>query len=81
MRLAKVEHGHKLKHKLILGMMRLMTGHRAPDVVRTIMYRGEFFGRAFSRLCQATLRGPSAWTVGERELFAAVTSKFNECVF
>jgi hypothetical protein len=27
------------------------------------------------------MRGPSAWTVGERETFAAVVSRFNQCVF
>jgi hypothetical protein len=30
---------------------------------------------------QAVLRGPSPWSVGERELFAAFTSKLNQCVF
>jgi hypothetical protein len=27
------------------------------------------------------LRGPSEWSVGERELFAAYTSKLNHCRF
>jgi hypothetical protein len=27
------------------------------------------------------MRGPSDWTVAERELFAAFTSKLNQCVF
>jgi len=27
------------------------------------------------------MRGPSPWSVGERELFAAVTSRLNQCVF
>jgi len=27
------------------------------------------------------MRGPSEWSVGERELFAAYTSKLNQCVF
>jgi hypothetical protein len=27
------------------------------------------------------MRGPSGWTVGERETFAAVVSRFNQCVF
>jgi hypothetical protein len=29
----------------------------------------------------AVMRGPSEWTVGERELFAAFTSKLNQCPF
>jgi hypothetical protein len=27
------------------------------------------------------MRGPSEWTVGERELFAAFTSRLNQCPF
>jgi len=27
------------------------------------------------------MRGPSAWTVGERELFAAFVSRLNQCLF
>ena len=61
-------------------IMRLM-GSPAADVVRMLFYRPEFFGRPYSNCVQATMRGPSAWTVWERELFAAFTSRLNECVF
>jgi hypothetical protein len=27
------------------------------------------------------MRGPSQWSVGERELFAAFTSRLNQCLF
>jgi len=27
------------------------------------------------------MRGPSPWSVGERELFAAFVSRLNQCVF
>jgi len=27
------------------------------------------------------MRGPSMWSVGERELFAAFVSRLNQCVF
>jgi hypothetical protein len=65
---------------MILGIMRLMMGH-APGVVRTMFYRKEFFGRPFSELTHQVMRGPSDWTVGERELFAAFVSRLNQCVF
>jgi hypothetical protein len=81
MRLARVDHGHGLKYKLILALIRLTTGVRAPDVVRTLFYRPAFFGDRFSALLQAVMRGPSVWSVGERELFAALASKLNQCVF
>lgn len=81
MRVRRVEHGHRLKQKLILVLIRLLGGRRVPDVVKTLMYRPEFFGRAQCAWTQAVMRGPSDWSIGERELFAAFTSKLNNCVF
>lgn len=81
MRLERVEHGHRLPQKFILGMIRLIQRRRAPDILRTLFYRPEFLGRPMSAWTQAVMRGPSEWSVWERELFAAYTSKLNQCVF
>jgi len=81
MRLSRVEHRHRLKEKLKLGLIRVLSGRRVPDVVKTILYRPELWGRPMCEWTQAVLRGPSQWSVGERELFAAFTSKLNQCVF
>jgi hypothetical protein len=51
------------------------------DVSRTLRYRSELFGRPFSAALQDVMRGPSDWTVGERELFAAFVSAQNQCPF
>jgi hypothetical protein len=51
------------------------------DVVRTMRYRSELFGRPFSAALQQVMRGPSDWTPGERELFAAFVSAQNQCPF
>lgn len=80
MRLKKVHQGHRLPDKLMLTMMNLLVGH-APGVVRTLRYRKEFFGHPISELTQQVMRGPSEWTVGEREMFAAFVSRLNQCVF
>ncbi|MDQ6635724.1 MAG: hypothetical protein M3Z10_13320 [Gemmatimonadota bacterium] len=80
MRLQKVHTGHRLRDKAMLGMMRLVMGH-APGVVRTLMYRKEFFGTPWTALTQQVMRGPSPWSVGERETFAAYVSRLNQCVF
>ena len=80
MRLGKVHSGHGLPDKAMLGLMRVVMGH-APGVVRTLRYRKEFFGRPFSALTQQVMRGPSPWSVGERETFAAFVSRLNQCVF
>jgi hypothetical protein len=80
MRLHRVHRGHSLGDKLRLAVMGIMAGH-APGVVRTLLYRKEYFGRPFSQLTQQVMRGPSAWSVGEREIFAAFVSRRNQCVF
>ncbi len=54
---------------------------QALDVVKALYYRSEIFGRPFSALTHALLRGDSAWSVGERELFAAYTAYLNKCPF
>jgi len=80
MRLSRVHAGHALPDRLLFGVMRIMVGH-APGVVRTLRYRKEYFGRAWSELTHQVMRGPSPWSVGEREIFAAFVSRLNQCVF
>jgi hypothetical protein len=80
MRLQRVHRGHGLLDKFKLAAMRVVMGH-APGVVRTVLYRKEFFGARFSELTHQVMRGPSPWSVGERELFAAFVSQLNQCVF
>ncbi len=81
MRLSNVERGDSLKHKLMFGVIRVASGFRAPDVIRTLVYRKPFFGEHHGAHTQAVMRGPSAWSVGERELFAAYVSDINKCRF
>jgi hypothetical protein len=50
-------------------------------VVKTLHYRPELFGRPFSDALDRAMRGPSDWSAGERELFAAFTSLLNQCPF
>lgn len=80
MRLQKVHAGHRLPDKALLAIMRLAMGH-APGVVRTLLYRKAYFGQPVSELTQQVMRGPSPWTVGQREMFAAFVSRLNQCVF
>ena len=80
MRLRKVHSGHGFRDKALLAVIRLVNGH-APGVVRTLRYRKDYFGAPFSELTQQVMRGPSLWSLGERELFAAFVSRLNKCVF
>jgi hypothetical protein len=79
--LAKVAHGHALRERLLLGLMRVVGGRAAPDVVRTLLYRRSFWGDRFNDLLQPVMRGPSFWAIGERELFAAFIANLNRCRF
>jgi hypothetical protein len=81
MRLSIVDRRHRLRHKLILLLVRVMSRRPVPDVVKTLLYRPEYFGRPFSELLQSVMRGDSDWSVGERELFAAFTSSQLACEF
>jgi hypothetical protein len=51
------------------------------DVRNVLQHRPEFFGRPFSEALQQVMRGPSPWSAGERELFAAFVSSRNQCLF
>jgi hypothetical protein len=57
------------------------SGEPVVDVVKALHYRPELFGRPFSAAVDEAMRGPSEWTPGERELFAAFVSSLNQCVF
>lgn len=83
MRLHRVATGHRLPQKALLAIIRLMAQDAAKpqDIVKTIFYRPEYFGRPYSDLVHELLRGPSEWSAGERELLAAFTSHLNECRF
>jgi hypothetical protein len=69
--------------------MRLAAFARSPgtgdefvsDVVRMLSYRPELFGQPFSEALQRVMRGPSDWSIAERELFAAFVSAQNQCPF
>jgi hypothetical protein len=81
MRLRNVERGAGLSTRILFGIIRMRSGFRASGVIRTLKYRSEMFGRPHSAHTQAVMRGPSEWSIGERELFAAFVSRLNKCEF
>ena len=81
MRLEAVARGRGLGAKAKFAMIRLLSGAPTLDVVKTLSFRPAFFGDPFNQLIQEVMRGPSEWTVGERELFAAFVSARNRCEF
>lgn len=81
MRLSILDRGQSLPTRLLFVLIRLMSRHPAPDVVKTLKYRPDFFGARMSELFQAVMRGPSDWSIADRELMAAYVSRVNACDF
>jgi hypothetical protein len=81
MRLSAVDTGHMPAEAAVLDEIRANTGLEPLGVVKTLLYRPELFGRPFSDALDRVMRGPSEWSPGERELFAAFTSLLNQCPF
>ena len=65
--------------------LEVLEGPHAPPealgVIKTLLYRPDRFGGPFSEELDRVMRGPSDWSPGERELFAAFTSLLNQCHF
>lgn len=59
----------------------VMRGIPTPDINRVCTYRPELFGKHFAALVDEVMRGPSSWSIGERELFATFVSSKNQCQF
>ena len=81
MRLDVLDRGQTIVTKLLFLAVRLFAGYRVPDVARTLRYRPDFFGAPMSGLFQEVMRGPSEWSIGDRELMAAFVSRTNACEF
>ncbi len=64
-----------------LDAIRAELGTEPVDVIKSLLYRPEFFGEHMSQAFHEVMRGPSEWTAGERELFAAFVSAQNQCPF
>ncbi len=81
MRLANVESGHTWSARFKLALIRVVGRRRPPSVMRTLLFRPKLFGGPFSQYLQNVMRGPSAWSVGERELMASFVARVNQCEF
>ena len=79
-RLTVLSEGHTAEAKAELDRARAENGF-VSEVMMMLMYRPELFGRPFSEALQDVMRGPSEWTVAERELFATFVSAQNQCPF
>jgi hypothetical protein len=76
MRPREIDRGDGVFNRL-LRFISLVSGMRLPDAA----YYKDFFGVPMGAWTQAAMRGPSTWSVGERELMAAMVAKWNSCAF
>ena len=79
MRLEVLDRGHRLGTKALFGMIRLVSRQPVVDAVKLAFYRPDFYGAG--DLTHEAMRGPSDWSVGDRELMAAFVAQANECPF
>ena len=77
MRLAILERGHGFGTKAFFAFIRTVSRQPVPDVLKLMMYRPDFFGNNMKAITHEAMRGPSAWSVGDRELMAATVSTVN----
>ena len=81
MRLDILNRGYRPATKLLFGLIRLFSGHPVPDAAKLVFYRPDFYGVRAKEFTHDAMRGPSAWSVGDRELMAAYVSKVNQSAF
>ncbi|QKG24052.1 carboxymuconolactone decarboxylase family protein [Actinomadura verrucosospora] len=81
MRLDVLNHGYRPGTKLLFAVVRLFSGHPLPDAAKLTFYRPDFYGARAKEFTHEAMRGPSAWSVGDRELMAAYVSKVNGSAF
>ena len=81
MRLKILGSGYDFGTKVLFAFIHLVSGQPVPDAARLVFYRPDFYGAPMKAFTHPAMRGPSAWSVGDRELMAAFVSKMNECAF
>src|SRR5262249_30456596 len=81
MRVSEIGRGDGIISRVLISFISLVSGMRLPDAARVAFYHKDFFGIPMGAWTQAAMRGSSPWSVGERELMAAMIAKWNSCAF
>lgn len=66
---------------MLFAIIRVFSGHPVPDAAKLVFYRPGFYGDRAKTFTHEAMRGPSAWSVADRELMAAFVSKVNDSAF
>jgi uncharacterized peroxidase-related enzyme len=81
MRLPEIERGDGFANRLLISFISMVSRMRLPDAARVAFYHKNFFGDPMGVWTQAAMRGPSPWSVAERELMACMVARWNACAF
>ena len=81
MRLGILDRGHSFGTKALFALIRTVSRQPVLDVIKLVKYRPDFYGEPMGVITQDAMRGPSTWSVGDRELMAAFVAKVNQCEF
>jgi uncharacterized peroxidase-related enzyme len=77
MRLSILDRGHHFGTKALFALIRLISRQPVLDVIKLVKYRPDFYGA--QQVTHEAMRGSSTWSVGDRELMAAVVAKTIQC--
>ena len=81
MRLRILDSGHGFGTKALFALIRTASRQPVPDILKVVKYRADFYGGPMSKVTHEAMRGPSVWSVADRELMAAFVAKANQCEF
>src|SRR5438874_418612 len=81
MRLSILNSGYSFGTKVLFALIHAVSHQPVPDAARLVFYRPDFYGAPMKAFTHLAMRGPSTWSVGDRELMAAFVSKINACAF
>lgn len=81
MRLGILDSGHSFGTKALFALIQTVSRQPVLDVIKLVKYRADFYGQPMGAITQDAMRGPSTWSVGDRELMAAFVAKANQCEF
>jgi uncharacterized peroxidase-related enzyme len=81
MRLSILDNGHGFGTKALFALIRAVSRQPVLDVIKLVKYRPDFYGAPMQKVTHEAMRGPSEWSVADRELMAAFVAETNRCVW
>ncbi|MFZ0550989.1 MAG: hypothetical protein WAM21_09310 [Steroidobacteraceae bacterium] len=79
MLLHQIERGTYFNHRLLRRFISLASGMRFRGAARIALQKKTLLGTSLGSWTQSAMRGPSAWSIAERELMATMAAQWNAC--